>query len=122
MKWDDLLTVPFKVNGRDISGMDCYGLVLELCKRCGKKLKDLIVCDDKCAPEASFKTYAANINVSLIHEPKKNCLFQYTEKGMLHIGFMLDERTAINMTTKGVRVWPIEIIKHKNDFKFMEIV
>ena len=122
MIYEDLLTVPFKVNGRDASGMDCYGLVLELCNRCGKKLKDLIVCENECAPENSFQTYAENIHVALIDTPKKYCLFQYTENELLHIGFMLDERTAINMTTKGVRVWPLEIIKHKNDFKFMEIV
>ena len=41
MKYDDLLNVPFKRFGRDKSGFDCYGVVMECCKRAGTPLKDL---------------------------------------------------------------------------------
>lgn len=38
---DDLIGVPFKNNGRDIkTGLDCYGLVMEVFKRFGQKLPE----------------------------------------------------------------------------------
>ena len=36
----DLLGVPYEKNGRTLDGLDCYGLVLEVCKRFGYKLPD----------------------------------------------------------------------------------
>jgi cell wall-associated NlpC family hydrolase len=47
----DLLSVPYKKNGRDMNGFDCYGLVLEVCNRFGHKLKDFKYTD------TSYKTF-----------------------------------------------------------------
>ena len=41
MKYDDLLNIPFKKFGRDKTGFDCYGVVMECCKRAGTPLRDL---------------------------------------------------------------------------------
>ena len=41
MKYDDLLNIPFKKFGRDKNGFDCYGVVMECCKRAGTPLRDL---------------------------------------------------------------------------------
>ena len=41
MKYDDLLNTPFKRRGRDKNGFDCYGAVLECCRRAGTPLIDV---------------------------------------------------------------------------------
>ena len=44
MTYEDLLVVPWVDKGRTLDGLDCYGIVLELCNRAGTPLKD--ICDD----------------------------------------------------------------------------
>ena len=41
MKYDDLLNAPFKRRGRDKNGFDCYGAVLECCRRADTPLIDV---------------------------------------------------------------------------------
>lgn len=40
VRFDDLIGVPYKLHGRTKAGFDCYGLVIEVCKRLGHKLSD----------------------------------------------------------------------------------
>ena len=37
----DLIGIPYKDHGRDFSGMDCYGIAIEVLKRFGKNLPDV---------------------------------------------------------------------------------
>lgn len=39
--YHDLIGVPFKTNGRDLNGLDCYGLILEMSNRLGKYLPEM---------------------------------------------------------------------------------
>jgi cell wall-associated NlpC family hydrolase len=38
--YSDLLGVPFKDGGRDLAGLDCWGLVMEVSRRQGRSLPD----------------------------------------------------------------------------------
>lgn len=40
LKYKDLIGIPFVDGGRDSRGYDCWGLVMELFRRQGKKVKD----------------------------------------------------------------------------------
>jgi len=40
MEYKDLIGVPFKEGGRTTTGMDCYGLVVEIYRRMGRLIDD----------------------------------------------------------------------------------
>ena len=46
----DLIGIPFKNRGRDLSGLDCYGLVMEVYKKCGISIPEYYA-DFDAAPE-----------------------------------------------------------------------
>lgn len=96
--YQDLLTVPYKKAGRNIDGMDCYGFLIECFKREGKILKDL-----RAIPEGDIEEYISHINVLELNEYKKGCGIQFTISGKLHVGYMIDKRTVLHMTDKGVK-------------------
>ncbi len=109
MKFDDLLEVPYKDFGRDKQGMDCYGFVLELCRRSGKTLVDIA---DK-SEETIF-----NLNVIDVRPEDRapgDLVYFYNEKNELHIGYLLDLTTVIHMTYHGVRLTPFACF-NKVDF------
>lgn len=118
IKYDDLLAVPYKENGRDMSGMDCYGLVIECCKRAGIILNDVVyetskVCIDK------LHGYSSSINVRQVDSVKSECVIQCEYASMLHIAFALNKKTCIHATFEGVRVSPICALK---DVKYFEVI
>jgi len=45
MEYKDLVGIPFKYGGRDKSGMDCWGLVVEIYRRMGIEIEDLDYCN-----------------------------------------------------------------------------
>jgi cell wall-associated NlpC family hydrolase len=49
IQYDDLIGIPFVNHGRDVrTGLDCYGLVMEVYRRCGKKLPEFTADYDDC--------------------------------------------------------------------------
>lgn len=103
MRYDDLLGVPYKKDGREIkTGLDCYGLAIECFRRVGKNLKDI-----SATPNGDLSKYISSINAKEIHEYRIDCGAQFLLNGDLHIGFMLDSRTVLHMTDRGVRLTPI---------------
>ena len=106
MVYEDLLAVPFRLNGRDMDGMDCYGICIEMCRRNGKLLKDIggVHIGEKELPEK-----AGQVNVEEIgeNEARKGDLVQCSWEGEIHIAYMLDRKSVIHATSGGVRVTPI---------------
>lgn len=116
MKYEDLLTVPFKLNGRDKDGMDCYGLVLEMCRRSGTPLIDINAVH--VASDTLAET-AGKLNVKQITEAEAvgGDIVQCTYQNEIHIGYLLDSRTCIHMTDSGVRISPTLALRNRKYFK-----
>ena len=112
--YEDLLTVPFKLNGRDKNGMDCYGLCIELCKRQGVHLNDIVYETQKIN-----ENYNQNANVKTVKEPIEGGLLECLYGDELHVGYLLDKKTVLHMTYEGFRVSPLKALKNP---KFYEVV
>ena len=56
MEWiNEFLYVPYKVNGRDENGMDCYGLVIAIYERMGITLPDYLPTNNVYAISATIR-------------------------------------------------------------------
>lgn len=114
MIYNDLMTVPFLEGGRDVDGMDCYGFLIECVRRDGKELKDI-----SATPDGDLAEYLSSLNVSPLDNPYHGCCVQFVGKEGLHVGYMIDKRTCLHMTHKGVRITPLIALKTP---KFFEVV
>lgn len=112
MKYDDLLNIPFKKFGRDKSGYDCYGVVMECCKRAGTPLKDLYggIVD---LPAGRVNDYVSGgLNVREIDAPKKGALVYSIYKGNVHIGYIVERGLVLHATIdKGVKISPLAALR-----------
>ena len=112
MKYDDLLNVPFKRHGRDKNGFDCYGLVLECCRRAGTPLKDLYS-DIADLPIDKVSDYiSGGLNVRQITQAKVGALVYSVYKGNTHVVYIVERDKVIHATIdKGVRISPLKTFK-----------
>lgn len=108
MKYDDLLNVPFKKFGRDKNGFDCYGVVMECCKRAGTPLKDLYG-DIVDLPADRVNDYiSGGLNVKEIPAPKVGCLVYSIYKSNVHVGYIVSRGLVLHATIdKGVKLSPL---------------
>ena len=118
LKYEDLLTVPWKSKGRNINkGLDCYGLVLELCRRNGTPLIDIT--EQPPYTDNSLQSIQTEVNLKKIQTPSKGCIMQCFWEGVLHVGFMLDAKTVIHMTDKGARTAPVFVFNNPQFYEVM---
>lgn len=108
MKYDDLLNVPFKKFGRDKNGYDCYGVVMECCKRAGTPLKDLYG-DIVDLPADRVNDYiSGGLNVKEIPAPKVGGLVYSIYKSNVHVGYIVSRGLVLHATiNKGVKLSPL---------------
>lgn len=119
IKYDDLLCVPFKKGGRSKEGMDCYGLCIEMCRRCGKTLPDFTTFNEINPANDSEKRGEFSRYVRQTDRAAKHGLVEYLNAdGEIHIGFLLDSKTYIHATSGGVRISPLFALKNP---KFYEV-
>ena len=108
MKYDDLLNRPFKKFGRDKNGFDCYGVVMECCKRAGTPLKDLY--DDIVdLPVDKVNDYiSGGLNVKQIKEAKIGAIVYSMYHGNTHVGYIVERGKVLHATIdKGVKITPL---------------
>lgn len=108
MKYDDLLNIPFKKFGRDKNGFDCYGVVMECCKRAGTPLKDLY--DDIVdLPVDKVNDYiSGGLNVKQIKEAKIGAIVYSIYHGNTHVGYIVERGKVLHATIdKGVKITPL---------------
>ena len=112
MKYDDLLNVPFKKFGRDKNGFDCYGVVIECCKRAGTPLKDLYG-DIVDLPADKVNDYiSGGLNVKEIPAPKVGGLVYSIYKNNAHVGYIVERDKVLHATIdKGVKISPLAALK-----------
>lgn len=112
IKFDDLLQVPYLDNGRTMEGLDCYGLVLICFERFGTRLKDITKTEGK-----NLDDYLREIGIKEVKEPSEGCGVQFYDGKDLHVGFMLDKRSVLHITSKGVRITPLIAFRSQRFFK-----
>lgn len=111
MKYDDLLNIPFKKFGRDKNGYDCYGVVMECCRRAGTPLKDLYS-DIVDLPADSVNDYIrGGLNVRQIDTPKTGALVYSIYKSNVHAGYIVSRGCVLHATIdKGVKISPLQAL------------
>lgn len=113
--FSDMIGVPYKEGGRDLTGFDCYGLTIFAARRRGKKLRDIN--ERSHAPEL-VQEYAPTMNVEKISGPEKDAVIEMRYGNELHIGFCLDDKTFLHTTkTQGVRISRIGVIPVINFYR-----
>lgn len=98
---NDLLGAPYKEHGRDINGFDCYGLAIEVARRFGYELNDVVYNNHNIELSAE---YAPTLNVTPIETPREGALLEMQYNNELHIGICLNAKEFIHMTRGGCRV------------------
>ena len=102
--YEDLLGIQYKDHGRSKEeGFDCYGLVIELCRRNGTPLVDVWY-DNHNLEQADN---IPQMNIQEETEIKPGYLLEMRYNDTLHIGMAVNSRQFIHTTRKGVRVSPI---------------
>ena len=98
---NDLIGVPYKDHGRSLDGMDCYGLAIEVMRRYGYKLDDVIYEDHSL--ELADEN-APTLNVTPIDQPREGALIEMQYNNELHIGVCINKKEFIHMTRTGCRI------------------
>lgn len=109
----DLIGVRYRYGGRDLSGFDCYGLAIEVCRRFGHELPD----DEKFKIKSDmFNNYTEEVLSKLkkklkeVNLPEKEGdLILFNNGGVLsHIGVYLGDSKFIHCDKHGVHIEKIE--------------
>lgn len=98
---NDLIGVPYKDHGRSLDGMDCYGLAIEVMRRYGYELRDVIYEDH--ALELADEN-APTLNITPIDAPREGALIEMQFNNELHIGVCISKKEFIHMTRTGCRI------------------
>lgn len=112
----DLIGVPYKTNGRDKNGFDCYGLALEVERRLGTPLNDIFY--STAHDHNLVQEYEQTLNVVKTDIITEGTLLEFFIRGELHIGVAINEENFIHATTtQGVRISRIKCYPLENSYK-----
>lgn len=114
----DLIGIPFVEFGRNANtGLDCYGLAIEVEKRLGKKLNDVVL---EKFDYAKVKATLPGLNVKKTDVIKEGVILEFycLRDKRLHVGVALDNNTFIHATeNQGVRISTLTTCKQYLKFE-----
>ena len=119
IKYDDLLGAAHKPHGRGDGGYDCYGLVLECCRRAGKKLIDPFKKYIHLPVGAELPYINDYNNIREIKAPKADTVAECKSGANLHAAYMLTPALALHINEHGCRVTHIRAL---NAIRFYEVL
>ena len=123
--YNDLLGAKYKPHGRGDGGFDCYGLVLECCKRAGTPIQDPFQKYEHLPVGAELLYINDYNNIQEIKAPKTGAIAECKTGENLHVAYMVTPQLALHITQKGCRVTHIralnpiryyEVIKNESEF------
>lgn len=114
MKYDDLLTVPFRWGGRDKSGMDCFGIVVECCRRAGTPIKDPFrELDASVSYEEAERVRREAINMEETDGPAVGRIIYAEMGGKSHVGYIVERGKVLHAIEDGLpRVTPLRAFRN----------
>lgn len=116
IKVKDLVGVPYKDHGRDYTGMDCYGLVIEVLRRGGINLPDAFYADTSIDTNKSvLEILEKGIPNTEIERPEEWAVVEILVLGQpSHVGVCLGDGTFIHaLKNIGTVVEPLSRYRHK---------
>lgn len=115
----DLIGVPYKNHGRDLSGLDCYGCgILAVYIIIKKHLKDVFIKKNSIELEEEL---LPTLNVEKTNKIEPGNILEMTLLDELHIGVVIDSDRFIHATTnQGVRISRISNWKIRAIYKVIE--
>ena len=118
--YEDLLTAKYKPHGRGENGYyDCYGLVLECCRRAGTPLKDPFQKYEHLPVGAELPYINDYNNIKEIKAPKADAVAECKSGANLHAAYMLTPALALHINEHGCRVTHIRAL---NAIRFYEVL
>ena len=117
--YEDLLTAKYKPHGRGDGGYDCYGLVLECCRRAGTPLIDPFEKYVHLPVGAELPYINDYNNIREISAPKAGAIAECRTGENLHVAYMVSNSLALHITERGARVTHIRAL---NPIRFYEVV
>jgi cell wall-associated NlpC family hydrolase len=91
---DDLIGLPYKIHGRDESGLDCFGLIWLIAFRNGTPINDPVYKGF----DPSLVKLADQVGLKKIKWLKKGCVIEMEKDSRLHLGYSLDTERMIHAT------------------------
>jgi len=114
MDVSDLVGLPYKIHGRDESGLDCFGLIWLIAKRNGTPIKDPVYKGF----DPSLSKLADFVGLKKC-EFKVGCVLEIEKERRLHLGYAIDRDRMIHCSiNEGVIVEDMRIYKVKGCYTF----
>jgi cell wall-associated NlpC family hydrolase len=114
----DLVGIPYKHHGRDASGMDCYGLVIEVLRRAGISVPDVFYPDTGMETNKTvLNSLEAAIPNIRLDKPEEGAVVEILVMGQpSHVGVCLGDGTFIHSLRK-IGVVIEQLYRYRNKTK-----
>jgi cell wall-associated NlpC family hydrolase len=112
----DLVGIPYKAHGRDSSGMDCYGVIIEVLRRKGINVPDVFYPDTNNDTNKKVMEILENgIPNTRLEKPEEYAVVEILVFGQpSHAGVCLGDGTFIHaLKNFGVVIEPLSRYRHR---------